>query len=100
MKTLINNDQYIVTFDKDIIEDLTLLNKNLKTIKNDIKEIILDLRHVKYTSSIFIDFVNKYNSLIKDSDIKLKLINCPENIYNLFVKSIKDLSFEIKLKDI
>lgn len=100
MKTIIKNDQYIITLNKEIIDDLTNLNKNLTHIKNNVKEIILDLRYVKYTNSIFVDYIDEYNSIVKDKNIVLKIINCSENIYNLIKKSKKNLDIEINLKDI
>ena len=85
---------------KEIIDDLSVLHKNLSNVKIIIKEIVLDLRHVKYVSSIFIDYIDKYTDNIEKKNIKLKLINCAENIYNLFTKSITESPIEIKLKDV
>ena len=100
MKTIINHNQLIIIFEKEIIDDLSVLHKNISNVKITIKQIILDLRHVKYVSSIFIDYIDKYADNIEKKNIKLKLINCPENIYNLFTKSIAESPIEIKLKDV
>jgi len=100
MKTITNNDQYIIIFDEQIIEDLTLLNNSIKGIKGAVKEVLMDLRHVRYAYSSFLDYISKCNMVLVKKNIKLKLINCSDNIYSLFTKTLKNSEIEIKPKDI
>ncbi|MBU1078293.1 MAG: hypothetical protein KKH98_13430 [Spirochaetes bacterium] len=100
MKTIANNDQYIIIFDDQVIEDLASLNNSIKKIKGAVKEVLMDLRHVQYAHSSFLDYIGKCNMILIKKNIKLKLVNCPDNIYSLFTKTFKDSEIEIKPKDI
>jgi len=100
MKTVINNSEYIIIFEENTIDNLTYLHNKLKKIPKSTKIIVLDLINVEYINSIFIDYLMKYNELLKEKKLKLKIINCSENIYSLINKSYKNHSLEIKIKDI
>ena len=100
MKTFINNDEYIIIFEEETIDDLTFINNKVKEIPAAIKSVIIDLKEVKYINSIFIDYLVKFRSILDKTGIILRLINCSENIAALIEKSHKDHNIEIKIKDI
>ncbi len=47
MKTFINNDEYIIIFEEETIDDLTFINNKVKEIPAAIKSVIIDLKEVK-----------------------------------------------------
>ncbi len=100
MKTLINNDEYIIIFEEETIDDLTFINNKVKEIPAAIKTVVMDMETVRYINSIFIDYLIKFSSILDKTGIILRLINCSENITALIAKSYKDHNIEIKTKDI
>ena len=100
MKTLINNDEYIIIFEEETIDDLTFINNKVKEIPAAIKTVVMDMETVRYINSIFIDYLIKFSSILDKTGIILRLINCSENIADLIEKSHKDHNIEIKIKDI
>ncbi len=99
MKTYTDNDEYIIVFDEETIDDLTSVNEKLKKIPTNVTKVILDLKNVKYVNSIFVDYIIKFNSIIENNNIRLKIINCSDNINALINKSYKNHKIEIKVKE-
>lgn len=100
MNAFINNDEYVIIFDEEIIDDLKLLNDELKKVPANIKSVLFDMKYLKYVNSIFVDYLIKFNSILEKNNIKLKLINCSDNINALITKSYQDQQIDITLKDI
>lgn len=100
MKTYTNNDEYIIAFDEETIDDLTPINEQLKKIPTTIKSVIFNLQNVKYINSVFVDYLIKFHSILEQNNTKLKITNCSDSINALITKSYKNHKIEIKLKDI